>query len=309
MDSTRRQLLQTLGITIASTPLAPLVSGTDGEAEAQTSCIQTASETAGPYPSHTAFYRQDIREGRSGLPLQLVLTVVNASTSCAPIAGASVEIWQCDAAGHYSEYAQPGYDGTGLTFLRGLQVADANGRVVFTTIYPGWYAGRATHIHVKVIVGGVTVKTTQLAFPEAVTQLVYATVAPYTSQGQNSTTNASDNVFSDGTSTEMVTLTGDTTNGYTGALTIVVSAATTTNTAPTISAIVDQVIDANTATSALAFTIGDAGTAAAALTVSGTSSNPALVPNANIVFGGSGAARTVRVTPLANQSGAPPPSP
>ena len=99
MDSTRRQLLQTLGITIASTPLAPLVSGTDGEAEAQTSCVQTASETAGPYPSHTAFYRQDIREGRSGLPLQLVLTVVNAPTSCAPIAGASVEIWQCDAAG------------------------------------------------------------------------------------------------------------------------------------------------------------------------------------------------------------------
>ena len=303
MDSTRRQLLQTLGITIASTPLTPLVPGSDSEIEAQTSCVQTASETAGPYPSHTAFYRQDIREGRPGLPLQLVLTVVNAASGCAPIAGASVEIWQCDAVGHYSEYSQPGYDGTGMTFLRGLQVADANGRATFTTIYPGWYAGRATHIHVKVIVGGVTVKTTQLAFPEAISQLVYASVSPYTSHGQNSLTNASDNVFSDGTSTEMLTLSGDTTNGYTGSLTIVVSAAAT-NTAPTISAIGDQVIDANTATAALPFTINDAETAAAALTVSGASSNAALVPNASIVFGGSGASRTVRVTPAANQSGA-----
>jgi hypothetical protein len=66
MDSTRRQLLQSLGVTIASTPLAPLVSGSDAEVEAQTTCVQTASETAGPYPSHTAFYRQDIRKGRPG---------------------------------------------------------------------------------------------------------------------------------------------------------------------------------------------------------------------------------------------------
>src|SRR5207253_77450 len=112
--------------------------------------------------------RRDVREGRDGLPLTLVLTVVNTKSNCAPLTGAAVEIWQCDAGGHYSEYSQPGYNGTGQTFLRGLQVTDANGQVTFQTIYPGWYAGRATHIHVEVFVNGSTVKTTQVAFPEDV---------------------------------------------------------------------------------------------------------------------------------------------
>jgi protocatechuate 3,4-dioxygenase beta subunit len=302
MDTTRRQILQALGVTIAGSPLAPLAPGMIRVAEAQATCVQTASDTVGPYPNHTAFYRQDIREGRPGLPLDLVLTVISTTAGCVPIAGASVEIWQCDASGHYSEYAQPGYDGTGQTYLRGLQVADANGKVTFNTIYPGWYQGRATHIHLKVHVDGVEVKTTQLAFPEAISQLVYANVSPYSSHGQNSLTNATDNVFSDGTSTQMVTLTGDTTNGYTGTLTLAVAAAVT-NTAPTISAIADQTIDANTSTAALAFTIADAQTDASSLIVSGSSSNSTLVPTANIVFGGSGATRTVTVTPVANQSG------
>lgn len=166
------------------------------------------------------------------------------------------QIWQCDATGYYSEYSQPGYDGTGQTYLRGTQVSDANGQVTFTTIYPGWYQGRVTHIHVKVSYGGTSIKVTQLAFPEATTQLVYSTVAPYNTKGQNSITNTTDNVFSDGTSTEMVTLTGNTTTGYTAALTIGVAATVTnTNTAPVISAIADQRIDANTSTGALTFTV------------------------------------------------------
>jgi protocatechuate 3,4-dioxygenase beta subunit len=301
MDTTRRQILQALGVTIASTPLVPFVPGSDSAAEAQT-CVLTATETIGPYPNHTAFNRQDIREGRPGLALQVALTIVNTSANCAPLAGASVEIWQCDATGYYSEYSQPGYDGTGATYLRGMQVSDANGQVTFTTIYPGWYQGRVTHIHVKVSYGGTSIKVTQLAFPEATTQLVYSTVAPYNTKGQNSITNATDNVFSDGTSTEMVTLTGDTTNGYTATLSIGV-AATVTNTAPAISAIADRTIDANTSTGTLAFTVSDAETAAASLTVSGASSNTALVPVSAIVFGGSGTNRTVTVTPLANQSG------
>src|SRR4029079_18908518 len=94
----------------------------------------------------------------------------------------------CDASGNYSEYSQPGYDGTGKTFLRGLQTADANGQVTFTTIYPGWYAGRATHIHFEVFRGSSLVKTTQIAFPEDVTRAVYAT-SVYASKGQSSTTN------------------------------------------------------------------------------------------------------------------------
>ena len=101
------------------------------------------------------------------------------------------------------------------TFLRGLQTIDANGRVTFLTIYPGRYQGRATHIHLEVTVNGRSVKVTQLAFPEDVTAAVYRS-GIYASAGQNPTTNARDNVFSDGVSEELVALVGDTTSGYTG---------------------------------------------------------------------------------------------
>jgi protocatechuate 3,4-dioxygenase beta subunit len=169
--------------------------------------------------NNSAFLRRDITEGKSGLPLTLTLTIVNVNSNCVAVSGANVEIWQCDAAGRYSEYSQPGYDGSGQTFLRGIQTTDANGQVTFTTIYPGWYAGRATHIHVDVYRSGALVKTTQIAFPESISAAVYAT-GVYASKGQNSTTNSSDNVFSDGTTNELATLTGNTTSGYTATLTI-----------------------------------------------------------------------------------------
>ena len=98
-------------------------------------------------------------------------------------------------------YARPGYDGTGQTYLRGLQTTDANGQVTFSTIFPGWYAGRATHIHVDVYRGSSLLKTTQVAFPESISAAVYGT-GVYAPKGQNPTTNARDNVFSDGTSTD-----------------------------------------------------------------------------------------------------------
>jgi protocatechuate 3,4-dioxygenase beta subunit len=204
-------------------PTAPTTTSTAGSA-----CVEAASETRGPFPDMTgmannqAFYRQDVREGRAGLPLTLMLTIVNVRNACGPVSGAAVEIWQCDAAGWYSEYAQPGYNGTGQTFLRGLQVSNGSGQVTFTTIYPGWYQGRATHIHVDVIVNGARVKSTQIAFPEDVTRQVYAT-GVYASKGQNPTANANDNVFADGTSTELAVLSGDTSSGFTATLTIGVS--------------------------------------------------------------------------------------
>ena len=76
--------------------------------------------------------------GRTWLPLTVALTVINTANNCVPVANAAVEIWQYDATGNYSEYAQPGYDGTGATFLRGLQRTNASGVVTFKTIYPGW---------------------------------------------------------------------------------------------------------------------------------------------------------------------------
>jgi protocatechuate 3,4-dioxygenase beta subunit len=104
-----------------------------------------------------------------------------------------------------------------------LQTTDASGRVTFNTIYPGWYMGRATHIHVQVFVNGVAVKTTQVAFPEDITREVYAQ-GVYASKGQNTTSNNGDMVFSDGTSTEMASVSGSPAAGYTAVLTIVVSA-------------------------------------------------------------------------------------
>ena len=169
--------------------------------------------------SNSSFYRRDITEDRSGLPLTLTLTIVNANNACSPMPNVTVEVWQCDAAGNYSEYSQPGFNGTGQTFLRGLQITDANGQVTFSTIYPGWYQGRATHIHVDVYRNGSLVKTTQIAFPESVSSAVYAT-GVYASKGQNTTTNSRDNVFADGTEGEMATVTGTVTGGYTGTLQI-----------------------------------------------------------------------------------------
>jgi hypothetical protein len=143
--------------------------------------------------------------------------------SCAPLANAAVEIWQCDADGHYSEYAQPSYDGTGQTFLRGLQLTDGAGQATFITVYPGWYQGRATHIHVEVYVNGRSIKLTQIAFPDGLNAQVYAS-GVYASRGGNPIQNAADTVFSDGHATELATVTDNAGSGLTATLTLGVQA-------------------------------------------------------------------------------------
>jgi len=197
----------------------------DGAATVNSDCRITPEETAGPYPDKlgmlqdSAYFRKDVTEGKTGLPLTLTLTVSNAGGGCAPLANAVVEIWHCDAAGDYSEYTQPGYDGTGETFLRGLQTTDANGQVSFTTVYPGWYSGRVTHIHFQVYVSGKAVKTSQIALDDAITTAVYATGA-YAAHGQSPLTNSADMVFSDGDEYELATLKGNTTSGYVATLAV-----------------------------------------------------------------------------------------
>ena len=149
--TTPSALTTTSGTTASNTSTS---SGTSATTSA--GCVTSPEETAGPYPdrigmiNNTAYFRSDIAEGRSGLPLTLLLTVVNTKSGCSPVANANVEIWQCDASGNYSEYAQPSFNGVGQTFLRGVQTTNGSGQVTFRTIYPGWYAGRATHIHVQV---------------------------------------------------------------------------------------------------------------------------------------------------------------
>jgi protocatechuate 3,4-dioxygenase beta subunit len=194
-------------------------------------CTLTATETDGPYPlyailSNSVLTREDITEGKTGVPLTLTLTLQDLSNGCTPISGAGIYIWHCDKDGIYSGYATSTNAGsTSTTFLRGVQVTDSNGQVTFTTIYPGWYAGRITHIHAQVylndsLVEGSAIATTQLAFPVDITTAVYNS-ALYT-KGQNTsvTSFSADNVFSDGTSTEMLSLSGDTTSGYTATMTI-----------------------------------------------------------------------------------------
>jgi protocatechuate 3,4-dioxygenase beta subunit len=207
----RRQALGVLGAAGAamvacngSTPTSPTPTPTSSAA-----CVVTPSETAGPFPSITLPVRSDVREDRTGLLLNLAITVVNASASCAPVTNASVEIWHCDAAGNYSEYGNL----TSSTWLRGIQPVDAGGVARFTTVYPGWYAGRATHIHIEVFVNNRSVKTSQIAFPEEINSAVYAT-GVYASKGQNPTKNDRDGIFSDGFTSELATLTGKPASGY-----------------------------------------------------------------------------------------------
>ena len=128
-------------------------------------CVLTPELTEGPYYIAGEKLRRDIREGHPGTLLTLRLTVLNAS-SCKPIKDAAVDIWHADAAGDYSGF---GSDSSSRTFLRGIQKTNAQGTATFTTIYPGWYQGRAVHIHVKVHVGGSVVHTGQLFFPDALT--------------------------------------------------------------------------------------------------------------------------------------------
>ena len=193
------------------TPTSPTstASTTAPTAVANAACVVTPAETAGPFPSLTDLVRSDIREGKEGIPLMLTVRVVNAGNGCAAVAGAQVEIWQCDAGGNYSQYGSQ----VGQTYLRGIQTANVAGDVTFTTMYPGWYQGRATHIHIEVSVNGRSAKVTQIAFPETVNATVYRS-GVYASRGNNPISNASDQIFSDSLSNELVTPTGDPSGGY-----------------------------------------------------------------------------------------------
>jgi len=177
-------------------------------------CVLTPELTEGPYYIAGEKIRRDIREGHPGTPLTLRLTVLNAST-CKPIKGAAVDIWHADAAGNYSGF---GNGASSRTFMRGIQKTDANGLATFLTVYPGWYQGRAVHIHVKVHVGGQVVHTGQLFFPDGVTATAYK-VAPYTRRPGPDMLNAQDSIFVNGGRRGMLAL-KKTATGYTGTIAI-----------------------------------------------------------------------------------------
>jgi protocatechuate 3,4-dioxygenase beta subunit len=216
---TRRDSLLRLGgfaaTALSATALAG-VDATDGPAavaKGVVSCVLTPELTEGPFYVPGEKLRRAIAVGKPGLPLLLHLTVVNAST-CRPIRNATVDIWHCDAGGVYSGAIA---SNPGTNFLRGAQRTNASGVATFDTIYPGWYQGRAVHIHVKAHVGGRVVHTGQLFFPAAVTNAVYAK-APYSTHGTHpDTLNAADSIFRNGGSKGMLAL-RQSASGYVGSI-------------------------------------------------------------------------------------------
>ena len=217
----RRQALAALGRLGAA-----LVVGC-GSAPEGPACVLGPRLTAGPYWVDERLDRSDLRwdthrlaapDPRPGVPLTLDIRLLTPSEEgCRPLRGAQVDLWHCDALGVYSDV--PGTGTAGQNFLRGYQVTDAGGTVTFTTIYPGWYPGRAVHIHAKVrlfdpFAEVTTEVSTQLFFDDEVTDGVLAT-APYADRGPRDTRNAVDPVYR-GQGALLVLLEGSPTAGYQG---------------------------------------------------------------------------------------------
>lgn len=197
-------------------------------------CTEAPTETEGPFPTHvpSSYVRSNIVDDRTGVPLTVNITIQNKNNSCSALANAIVDIWHCDKDGYYSEYGGTGMQSVNYTsvhFLRGRQTTDANGLVTFTSVFPGWYSGRATHIHVHIYnASGSSLKVTQIAFPEGSSSavvLVNTTASGYTKGMSGYTYNANDNIFSDDTAgIEIAAVSGSVSGGYTLTHTIAVAA-------------------------------------------------------------------------------------
>lgn len=182
--------------TATSAPTAP-PAATAAPAVALPSCIVRPALTDGPFYIDLKLDRSDIRSDpgtgavSAGVPLALTINVSRVTgTSCSGLAGAVVDLWQCDALGVYSDVAG---SGAGKKFLRGFQVTSAQGQVRFVTVYPGWYQGRTVHLHFK-IRSGSREFSSQLFFDEALSDTVFAQ-APYSQRPGRSTRNANDGIF------------------------------------------------------------------------------------------------------------------
>ncbi len=188
---TRRRLLALLGSFVALPA-----------ARARGACAATPAQTEGPYFVDTRLERSDIRvdpadgSRRPGVPLALALRIVDGG--CIPLAGALVDLWHCDADGAYSDVTDPHFSTRGRRFLRGYQTTGADGVARFTTIYPGWYPGRAVHIHFKVRATDASGRplefTSQLYFDDALSDRVYAR-APYARRGPGRLRNEDDGIY------------------------------------------------------------------------------------------------------------------
>jgi protocatechuate 3,4-dioxygenase beta subunit len=171
-------------------------------------CVARPAQTEGPYFVDEMLRRADIRSDpatgavKDGTPLALTLAVsALRAGKCAPLAGAHVDIWHCDAAGVYSGVEDPGFNTVGQSFLRGYQLTDDAGEARFLTIYPGWYSGRTVHIHFKIRTDPAAERghdfTSQLYFDDDLTTRVLSKM-PYAAKAGRRDRNADDRIFTRG---------------------------------------------------------------------------------------------------------------
>lgn len=188
-------------------------------------CIVRPAQTEGPYFVDTKLNRSDIRSDpadgsvRPGVPLAVTLAVSRiAAGACSPLAGAHVELWQCDHMGVYSGVRDRMFDTMEKKFLRGYQVTDAQGLANFTTVYPGWYPGRTVHLHFKIRNAPSATPgfdfTSQLYFDDALTDRVHA-AAPYSEHAGSRTRNSADGIYRSGGAQLMLPV-SDAAQGYAG---------------------------------------------------------------------------------------------
>ena len=207
--------------TIAAVPTIISCSSNDDPIDNGTNnsgtCKSSPSETAGPFPIKTPadLVKENIVGSKKGIALLIKFVIQNTNNNCNPLAGVHVDLWHCDSRGNYSEYSgQLDGDFTSEHFLRGRQTTNAKGEASFVSIYPGWYPGRAPHLHLEIKnASGKSLLVTQVGFPEDISSTVYAT-SEY--KGKFDTSNASDNEFRDSLKDNLAdSVTGDTKNGYT----------------------------------------------------------------------------------------------
>ncbi|MCZ0991444.1 intradiol ring-cleavage dioxygenase [Streptomyces diastatochromogenes] len=243
--ATRRSVIATLGgatLGVAALGLAATQPAAASDTRTATprlaaACVLTPEQTEGPYYLDLETVRKDITEGKAGVPLTLRVTVTD-STTCVPLPNTAVDIWHCDALGVYSGYVAGGST-PDTTFLRGVQLTDAAGVAEFTTVYPGWYVGRALHIHVKTHAGGTVSNGTyhgghvshtgQLYFPETYNTRV-AALSPYRNNTATRTLNARDGIYRNGGSSTLLTVTqagSDLGKGVTGTVVLGINPAAT----------------------------------------------------------------------------------
>ncbi len=197
-------------------------------------CAAKPELTEGPYFVDEKLNRSDVRTdtsngtAKAGAPLFLTFNVSRIkSKACSPLAGAQVDVWQCDASGIYSDASDPGFNTRGQNFLRGYQVTNANGSAAFTTLIPGWYPGRATHIHFKIrgktAAGASFDFTSQLFFTEAFLTSLYTKASPYSARGDaGRLRNTGDGIYNEGGAQLLVTPAA-TNGGYAASLNIALS--------------------------------------------------------------------------------------